>query len=87
MMPRFFFHVCNGDGYTSDDEGIDLAGQTAARGIAIDSVRSMVAEDVRRGIIDLDGRILIRDLSGNDLLTVEFGEAFELRIPSVRNRS
>jgi hypothetical protein len=86
-MPRFFFHVCNGDGHTPDDEGIDLAGQTAARGIAIDSVRSMVAEDVRRGVIDLDGRIMIRDRLGNDLLIVDFVEAFELRIPNPQNRT
>jgi hypothetical protein len=86
-MPRFFFHVCNGEGLIPDEEGIDLAGQTAARGIAIDSVRSMVAEDVRRGIIDLDGCIMIRDRSGNDLLTVDFLEAFDLRMPNPQNRS
>lgn len=85
-MPRFFFHVCNGGSHTPDDEGIDLAGQTAARGIAIESVRSMVAEDVRRGIIDLDGRIMIKDSAGNDILTVEFIEAFKLRTPGERSR-
>lgn len=80
-MPRFFFHVYNGHGDTPDEAGSDLESQTAARTLALDSVRSMVSEDARRGVIDLKGRIDVKDTADNLLLTVEFVEAFDLRIP------
>jgi hypothetical protein len=81
-MPRFFFHVFNGNGETPDDAGIDLQDQSAARKIALDSIRSMIAEEARQGTIDLNGFIVLKDEPGNVLLTVDFIEAFELRLPS-----
>jgi hypothetical protein len=80
-MPRFFFHVHNGNGETPDYEGLDLSDQSAARRTALDSVRSMVAEEARQGLLDLTGCIEVKDESGNMLLTVGFIEAFELRVP------
>ncbi|MCW1429794.1 DUF6894 family protein [Novosphingobium sp. JCM 18896] len=79
-MPRFFFHVHNGDGETRDDEGLDLPDQANARDVAIDSIRSIIAEEARQGMIDLQGRIDITE--GEDaLLQVAFIEAFDLRLP------
>jgi len=86
-MPRFFFHIYNGHGDTPDDVGTDLEDQSAACRLAVDSVRSMVSEDARRGVIDLNGRIDIKDDSSNLLVTVKFLEAFELRLPSETNRT
>jgi len=80
-MPRFFFHMYNGHGDTPDEVGSDLEDQAAARRLAIDSVRSMISEDARRGTIDLKGRIDVMDGAGNVLVTVEFAEAFEVRLP------
>lgn len=80
-MPHFYFDVHNGHGDTLDEEGVDLMDQAAARQIAVESIRSMVAEDARKGIIDLDGRIDVRDGARNILLTVCFAEAFWLTIP------
>lgn len=80
-MPRFFFHVFNGLGHIGDEEGQDLEDQAEARRTAIDSVRSMVAEDVRAGTIDLCGRIEVMDAEENVLVTVAYPEAFELRLP------
>lgn len=81
-MPRFFFHIYNGHGNTLDDAGTDLADQASACRLAIDSVRSMVSEDARRGLIDLNGRIDVTDNRNNVLLTVEFAEAFDLHMPN-----
>ena len=81
-MPRFFFNVYNGHGDTPDDVGSDLEDQAAARRLAVDSIRSMVAEDARRGTIDLNGRIEVNDPARNVLVTVDFAEAFELHIPN-----
>jgi hypothetical protein len=79
-MPHFYFDVHNGHGDTLDEEGVDLPDQAAARQIALDSIRSMVAEDARKGVIDLDGRIDVRDGARNVLLTVCFAEAFWLTL-------
>lgn len=80
-MPRFFFHIYNGHGETPDDIGADLENQAAAHRLAVDSVRSMVSEDARCGVIDLKGRIDVKDQSNNVLVTVDFVEAFDVRMP------
>lgn len=80
-MPRFFFNVYNGHGDTLDEAGTDMANQTAAHGLAVDSIRSMIAEDARRGVLDLLGRIEVVDDQDNLLVTITFPEAFELRMP------
>lgn len=80
-MPRFFFFVFNGNGETPDDEGIEIADQAGARSIALESIRSIVAEEARGGTIDLTGRVEIKDGTRNLLFTVEFSEAFILQLP------
>jgi hypothetical protein len=80
-MPRFFFHILNGHGPTPDEVGTDLPDQSAARNLAIDSIRSMIAEDARRGVIDLSGRIDIKDAAENLLVDIAYAEAFKLRLP------
>lgn len=86
-MPRFFFHVYNGHGDTLDEAGSELESQAAARQLAVDSVRSMVSEDARRGVIDLEGRIDVKDTSDNLLLRVEFVQAFDVRVPPEPDRT
>jgi hypothetical protein len=80
-MPRFFFHIQNGHGPVPDETGTDLPDQSAARNLAIDSIRSMIAEDARRGVIDLSGRIDIKDKAENLLIEIRYAEAFKLRLP------
>jgi hypothetical protein len=81
-MPRYFFHVYNGQGLTRDDEGIDLADQAAALRMAMDSIRSIISEEARKGVIDLDGRIEVTDESASTLDSVVFVDAFTLRMPT-----
>ncbi len=78
---RSFFNVFNGSGLTTDDEGLDVEDQAAARYVALKSIRSMVAEEARDGTIDLTGRIEVKDAAGNLLLTVGFTEAFRVKLP------
>lgn len=85
-MPRFFLDVVNGHGLISDEDGLELESQSAATAIALDSIRSMIAEDARRGLIDLTGHIVVRDEAHNTLLTLAFKEAFDLRMPETRPR-
>jgi hypothetical protein len=80
-MPHFYFQVQNGQGYTPDEEGLDLEDEASARAMAMDSIRSMVAEEVRKGVLDLDGHIDVLDHGAVRLTRVEFAEAFTIRLP------
>jgi len=55
-MSRFFLDVFNGHGISVDDEGVDAETVAALAAITYDSIRSMVAEDARQGIINLMAR-------------------------------
>ncbi|MDB5724469.1 MAG: hypothetical protein JWQ16_1223 [Novosphingobium sp.] len=81
-MPHFFFQVSNGQGLTPDEEGIDLQDEAAARTMAMDSIRSIIAEEARKGVIDLDGHIDINNAHAETLTRIAFTEAFALRLPS-----
>jgi hypothetical protein len=78
---RLFFTVFNGSGITPDDEGMDVEDQASARQIALESIRSIVAEEARGGSIDLTGRIEVKDAADNLLLAVGFCEAFRVDLP------
>lgn len=80
-MSRFFLDLYNGDGALIDDEGVDANTPSALTVIAFDSIRSIIAEEVRRGKIDLHGRIVIRDETGAEVRSIDFAEAFELLVP------
>jgi hypothetical protein len=81
-MPRYFFHVCNGQGLTPDEEGIDLQDEAAARRMAMDSIRSIISEEARKGVLDLDGYIDVKDSSAEMLTRIAFPEAFTMRMPA-----
>lgn len=80
-MTRYYFHIYNGEGETWDHEGVELDEQANAQGMAVDSIRSIVAEEARGGVIDLTGHIDVADQSGDILFTAEFSKAFKLRLP------
>lgn len=80
-MPRFFFDVSNGQGFTPDEEGVDLQDQAAAIHMATDSIRSIIAEEARKGVIDLDGYVEVRDSDAQALARVPFPDAFTVRLP------
>ena len=78
-MARFFFDVINGTGLVQDDEGQDLPGLPAARDVAIEGARSIIQEEVSLGIIDLSGRVEVRDADRQTVLSIPFRDAVEVR--------
>lgn len=54
-MPRFYFDLHNGIGFTKDEEGLVASDDAAARDLAIDNIRSMLSDEVRAGSLDLIG--------------------------------
>jgi hypothetical protein len=78
-MPCYHFNVQNGTGFVEDEEGRDLPDLDAVRSEALTGIRSILAEDVRKGFLDLGGRIDVLDETGTRLLTIGFAEAVEIR--------
>jgi hypothetical protein len=77
-MPRFYFHVCNGNGFVEDEEGQELPDLDAARESAVRSARSIMADDVQRGMLDLSSFIEIEDSENRLVHTLGFGDAVDL---------
>jgi len=77
-MPRYHFNVDNGTGFVADEEGRELPDLAAARAEGVKGVRSILAEDVLNGRIDLLGRLDIVDGAGKVLLAIRFAEAVEI---------
>jgi hypothetical protein len=79
-VQRYFFHVWNGTGFVEDEEGQELPGREAAIKVALESIRSIVSEDARQGLIDLNGRVCIADEQGATVAELAFRNAFDLRL-------
>lgn len=78
-MPHYYFHVSNGTGEARDEEGTDLPDLACARAKALTGIRSILREELNRGIIDFGGMIRITDERGSVLLEVPFASAVEIR--------
>jgi hypothetical protein len=80
-VPRFYFHVCDGNGLTVDEEGRELKGSKEARSAAVTDARSIMAEEMREGRLDLASFIEVEDESHVHLFTVTFEEAVSVQRP------
>lgn len=78
-MPRFFFHIRNGNGLTLDEEGRQLPDARAAREEALRDIRSIIADEALHGRLDLRGALEVAEGASEALFSVPFAEAFELR--------
>jgi hypothetical protein len=75
---RYYFDIHNSIGFVEDEEGRDLPDLETARTEALKGIRSILGEDVQKGVVDLQGRLEIRDGDGV-ILTIPFAEAVEIR--------
>lgn len=78
-MPRFYLHVCNGNGFTEDTEGQEFADMAAAQRAAIKGLREIMAGEMQVGELDLGSFIEIEDANHEMVATVSFEEAVRLR--------
>ena len=76
-MPRFFFHLHNGED-VPDREGLELPDREAAHGEAIRNARSIMAEEIMEGNLPLRDVIEVVDESGAAVMTVSFRDAVEI---------
>ena len=61
-----------------DDEGQELAGDDAARCVAITAARDVMASDVREGRLNLASVIEVEDERHQPLFTIGFADAVKL---------
>ncbi|WP_324749615.1 hypothetical protein SH591_13930 [Sphingomonas sp. LY54] len=78
-MPRFYLHVCNGNGFVEDEEGSDLPDASAAREKALAGARDIMAAEIQLGELDLGSFIEVEDENRNYLFTVTFAHAVDLK--------
>lgn len=76
---RYFFHVLNGNGFTRDEEGQEFPDLDAARRCGLVGIRSVLGEELMRGIVDLTGRLDICDENDGVLLSIPFAEAVHVQ--------
>lgn len=72
-MSLYYFHV-HDDAVACDEEGIDLPDAEAARRVAIAGLRSLAAEQVTEGRLDLRHFIEIEDEAGAAVATIVLGD-------------
>jgi hypothetical protein len=77
-MPRFFFHLRDGES-VDDPDGMFLPNAAMARLEAIRSARDIMAEDVRRGHLSLSFRIEVTDENGEPIMAVPFSEVVKIQ--------
>ena len=78
-MPRYYFHVFNGNGETRDEEGIELFDLGEARAQAVTGIRSILRDEVSNGRLDLSGVLKVADEDQNVLFEVRFDEVVDIR--------
>ena len=78
-MPHFYFVVHDQRGRAADDEGAQLADVGAALLHAAAGARSMMADSIRRGELDLEAFIDVEDESRQFVTRLRFGEAVNVR--------
>jgi hypothetical protein len=76
-MPRFFFHVRDGEP-VDDPDGMFLPDMRSARLEAVRSARDFMAEDLRRGRLHLSSWIEVTDEQGEAIFALPFAEAVEI---------
>jgi hypothetical protein len=77
-MERFHFHIRRAALVVDDPEGVEMPGLAAAHQEAVASIRSILADELLSGSIDLSGCVVITDEADSPVLTVPFAEAVEV---------
>jgi len=74
-MTRYYMHLRNSTGYLPDTEGVLVSSHDELRRLAVANIRSLLADELRSGAIDLRGQIEVTDEQGDCVLTVPFPDA------------
>lgn len=78
LMPRYFFHLCDGDRLKTDLDGSELPDLEAALREALESARFLLSEKVLKGEIVNGQHFEISDHVGKVLATLALRTALRL---------
>jgi hypothetical protein len=78
-VPRYYLHICNGFGFIEDEEGQEFADSNNAREAAIIGIRDLLADELRRGEINIGSFIEIEDEARRIVMTISFAEAVAIK--------
>ena len=74
-MAQFYFNFRNGAEFFEDVEGRDLADIASARATGIASLRDILADDVRAGVLHRASTIEIEDADHRPVVTIALADA------------
>ncbi|MGV3552165.1 DUF6894 family protein [Rhizobium sp.] len=77
-MPKFYFHVRDGDQIIRDHEGIDMPGKDAAAAEAKQAARDLLAEQLKFGATLDTRQFEIVDDRGEKVLSLPFRSVLRL---------
>lgn len=77
-MPLFYFQIYNGLGFAEDRQGQDLPDEKGARRTAVEGARSLMAEEILGGELNLDSFIRVEDHEHTLMFTLTFAEAVKI---------
>jgi hypothetical protein len=78
-MPRYFFHLRDGDDRLLDVDGVELPDPASAAAQALKEARGMLGEEVRsNGRLQLNLRIDVEDEHGNIIHSLAFDQAVSI---------
>lgn len=77
-MARYHLHIYCDDSFAEDQEGIECPNLEAAKAEAMKGARSILADDLMQGRVDLRGRIDVADDTGSVVETIRFEDAVEI---------
>lgn len=72
-MQRYFFNIKRGDEVIADEEGIHLPNLDAVREEARASAEEILSQEILEGDLPKDQSFVVRDESGQIVLTLNFG--------------
>jgi hypothetical protein len=86
VMPRYYFHIRQGDILIQDPEGIEVAETEALKEEAVEAARDLLADGDLQGLDRREWLYEIADESGATVLTLLFSDAVEPDLPGAANR-
>jgi hypothetical protein len=79
-MPQFFFNFSRGGAIAQDPEGLDTPNLEAAKALAIQSVRELLADNIKANVADPIESVIVTDESGAELLTIRARDVLPERL-------
>ena len=79
-MPRYFLNVTEGADFIPDQEGVERDDFAAVQREAIQGVSDLIAEAVKSGNHDYEGRLDVQNERGETVLTVTFACPVQMQI-------